>query len=153
MPRTVVGENPAPLQQGAIQLPQVGRREPGELFLPQVGLDMVVKVTSVLFQGAGPEGEGHLFQPAVQPLRQGHAAALRQVHALVSVDILPELGRQLLWAVSVNVSEDGVAVFLVAHHEPASISICSAMAGLWHRPGSISRMSRPMASAARSRTC
>ena len=87
--------------------------------LPQVGLDMAVKITAVLLQGAGSEGEGHLLQPAVQPLRQGHAAVFRQIHALVSVDILPELGGQLLLVVGVNVSEDGVAVFLVAHHDAA----------------------------------
>ena len=53
------------------------------------------------------------------PFPESHFALLRQVNALVGVDILAELCGQLFLIISVDVTEDGIAIFLVTHHNAA----------------------------------
>ena len=113
------GIEPAALLERLVKRSQIRRRDLGKFLLPQIGLDMVIKITVVLFQGAEPDGERHLLQPAVQPLCQRHSALLRQVHTLIGVDILSEFGGQFLLRVGVDIPENGVAVCLVAHHDAA----------------------------------
>ena len=60
-----------------------------------------------------------LVQPAIQPLAQRHRTVLGQVYTLVGVDLLAEFCRQFLLRGSVDVVEDGVSVFFVAHHDAA----------------------------------
>ena len=125
MPWTVAGEPRilagawlyAPmLFQNIVEIPQVSHCELGKLLLSQIGHDVMCQVIAVVVQSARPKGEGHLLQPVIQPLCQGHAAILCQVDALVGVDLLPEPGCQLLLGVRVEVAENGGAVCLVAHH-------------------------------------
>lgn len=80
---------------------------------------MVLHVTAVVFQRAGPEDGGHLFQLPIQPLRECHPALLRQIYTLIGCDVLPEFGSQFFLGVGVDVSEDGFAVLLVAQHDAA----------------------------------
>ena len=71
-----------------------------------------------MLQGAGPKGGGHLPQPLLQPFRKSHPAPLRQVDALVDVDVLAELRGQLLLGAGVEVAESGDAVnFLLSFDE------------------------------------
>ena len=80
---------------------------------------MVFHIPAIVFQRARPESERHLLQPCVQPFPESHFALLRQVNALVGVDILAELCGQLFLIISVDVTEDGIAIFLVTHHNAA----------------------------------
>ena len=88
------------LQKEAVQFPQVFSGELREPLLPQAGLDMAIHVAPVPFQGVGP-------------------AFLRQVHSLIGVDVLPEFGGQFFLGICVDISEDGVAIALVADDDSA----------------------------------
>ena len=80
---------------------------------------MVLHISLIMLQGAGPKGSGHLPQPLLQPFREGHPAPLRQVDALVNVDVLAELRGQFLLGAGVEVAKDGIAVFFVSHYDAA----------------------------------
>ena len=95
------------------------RRKPGQLLIAQTGPDVVLNVTAVVPQRVGPQSIRHIFQPLVEPLAQGHPALLRQVGPLAAVDVLAELRGQLFLCRSVDIPEDRVAVFFVAHHDAA----------------------------------
>ena len=90
-----------------------------ERLCSQAGLHVVFHIPAIVFQCARSEGERHLLQPCVQPFPESHLALLRQVNALVGVDILAELCGQLFLIISVDVTEDGIAIFLVTHHNAA----------------------------------
>lgn len=86
--------------------------------MPQLGFDVAVDELAVALHSAGADGAFLvLLQPGVQPLAQGHAAVLGQLHILIALDALVKLVRQLFLGVGVVVMEDRVAVFLVAHHD------------------------------------
>ena len=91
----------------------------GDGLIPQIGFDVPVHCALVPGHGVGPDGPGDILQPAVQPLAQGHPALLGQVHPLVEIDVLAEFAGQFFLCVGVDIAEDGVAVFLVAHHDAA----------------------------------
>ena len=100
------------------------RCDSGQLLIAQAGPDVVLNVAAVVSQRVGPQCICRAPQPLVQPLREHHPALLCQVGTLVAVDVLTELCGQFLLRGSVDVAEDGVAVFLVAHHDtalPASV--------------------------------
>ncbi len=110
----------AVFQEMGVQIIQISGCNFCQLFLPQAGLDMVVQVPPVPVQRIAADGPGHApVQPLIQPLREGHSALLRQINALVGVDVLTELRRQLFLGIGIDVAEDGIAVIFVAHHDPA----------------------------------
>ena len=113
------GDDPPLFQKEAVQFPQVLCGKLREPLLSQAGLDVAGHITPVPFQGAGPQGERRLLQPAVQPLCQRHSALFRQVHSLIGVDVLPEFGGQFFLGICVDISEDGVAIALVADDDSA----------------------------------
>lgn len=108
-----------------VQLPDIVRGDLADGLAAQPGLDVILDMMAVAFQGTLPHGGCHqLLQPLVQPLPQGHAAVLGEVHAPVGAHLPVELFRQGFLAPGRHIAEDGVSVFLVAHHDaslPAAI--------------------------------
>ena len=108
-----------------VQLPDIVRGDLADGLAAQAGLDVVLDMMAVSFQSALPHGGCHQFlQPLVQPLHQGHAAVLSEIHPPVGAYLPVKLFRQGLLAPGGHIAEDGVAVFLVANHDatlPASI--------------------------------
>ena len=109
----------AVLLQGFVEFSEVSHCQLCEWFRSQAGLHVVFHIPAIVFQRARPESDRHLLQPCVQPFPESHFALLRQVNALVGVDILAELCSQLFLIISVDVAEDRVAVFLVSYHDAA----------------------------------
>ena len=110
----------APLLQVGVQLLYFRRGNLVERPVAEGGLDVEVSVAAVGLKRAGAHSACHVLgQPAIQPLAHRHGTVLGQIYALVGVDLLSELCGQLLLRGSVDVVEDGVAVFLVAHHDAA----------------------------------
>ena len=106
--------------QAAVHALDVLTGDKGHLLVPQLWLDVAVDELTVALHGAGTDGAFFVLrQPDVQPLAQGHTAVLGQLHILVALNALMELVRQFLLGVGVVVMKDGVAVFLVAHHDAA----------------------------------
>lgn len=108
-----------------VQLPDVVWGDLADGLTAQAGLDVVLDMMAVAFQGTLSHRGCHQFlQPLVQPLPQGHATVLGKVYTPVGTHLPVELFRQGFLAPGGHVAEDGVAVFLVAHHDaafPASI--------------------------------
>ena len=103
-----------------VQLPDVVRGDLADGLAAQAGLDVVLDMMAVAFQSTLPHRGRHQFlQPLVQPLPQGHAAVLGEIHASVGAHLPVELFRQGLLAPGGHVAEDRVAVFLMAHHDAA----------------------------------
>lgn len=114
------GELAPAFQEDLVQPPEIIRRYLAQRLFPQVRLHMVVHVPPIPLQGIGANHPCHVdCAPSVQPLGQRHFALLCELHTLVGVDVLPQLGSQLLLGVGVEVAEDGGTVGLVAHHNAA----------------------------------
>ena len=106
--------------QAAVHALDVLTGDKGHLLVSQLGLDVAVDELAVALHGAGADGAFLVLrQPDVQPFAQRHAAVLGQLHILVALDALVELVCQLLLGVGIVMMEDGVAVFLVSHHDAA----------------------------------
>jgi len=85
-----------------------------------MGLDVIVRHPAVAVQSTLPNGELHvLLQPFVQPCAEGQAGVLRQLHIPVGFDAGVELVDQFLLSSGEDTAEDGTAVLLVSHHDPA----------------------------------
>ena len=92
----------------SVQLLDVHAGHPGDDLVPQIGFDVAPDELLVAAQGVGPQGGGAIvLHPPVQPLAQGHAAVLGELHILKGLQVPVEL------------AEDGLAVLLVAHHDAA----------------------------------
>ena len=112
--------DPTILFQSAIELLHILRCHQRHLLASELRLDVVFNAASIPREGAGADGVLFIVrQPSVQPLAQGHAAVLGQLHILIAFDILMELFRQLLLCMRIGVLEDGRTVFLVSHHDTA----------------------------------
>ena len=81
----------AVLLQGFVEFSEVSHCQLCEWFRSQAGLHVVFHIPAIVFQRARPESDRHLLQPCVQPFPESHFALLRQVNALVGIDILAEL--------------------------------------------------------------
>ena len=57
------------------------------------------------------------LRPSAPATPEGHSALLCQIHTLIGGDVLPEFGSQFRLGVGVDVSEDGVAVLLMANDD------------------------------------
>lgn len=103
-----------------VHLLDVSRGNGADLPVPQMGLDVIVRHPAVAVQGTLPNGELHvLVQPFVQPCSEGQIGAFRQLHVPVGFDAGVELVDQLLLGSGEDTAEDGTAVLLVSHHDPA----------------------------------
>ena len=112
--------DPSTLQKKRIQVIQISWSDSCQRFLPQVGIDVVVDVPPVSLQGVTANRSPHaLIQPFVQPFGESHPALLCQFHPPIGVDVLVELGGQVLLCVGIDVPEDRFAVFLMTHHDTA----------------------------------
>jgi hypothetical protein len=112
--------DPPVLFQFAVEFLHILRCHQRHLLAAQPRLDVVFDAASIPRKGAGADGVFLIVrQPAVEPLAQGHAAVLGQLHVLIAFDVLMELFRQLLLCMRIGVLEDGRTVFLVAHHDTA----------------------------------
>lgn len=75
---------------------------------------------AIAVQGGGTKRSGHvLVQPFVQPDGEGHIAFFGQINTFIGFGELSQLDRQLFLRWRGDVTEDGVTVFLVAHHDAA----------------------------------
>ena len=116
----------APLRfQAAIHSLDVLLGDEGDLFVAQLRFDVVFDVAAIAFERAGAHRARLIFrEPAVQPLAQGHAAVLGQLHIAVAFNVLVELVQQHLLGLSIHMPEQWFAVFLVADDDaalPASV--------------------------------
>ena len=116
----------APLRfQAAIHSLNVLLRDKGNLLVAQLRLDIVFDVAAVALERTGPHCARLVFcEPAIQPLAQGHPAVLGQLHITVALDVLVELVQQCLLRLGVDMTEQRLAVFLVANDDaalPASV--------------------------------
>ena len=86
---------------------------------------IVFDVAAVALERTGPHCARLVFcEPAIQPLAQGHPAVLGQLHITVALDVLVELVQQCLLRLGVDMTEQRLAVFLVANDDaafPASV--------------------------------
>ena len=115
--------------QAAVHALNVLAGNEGHLLMAELGFDVAIDELVVALHGAGTDSAFLvLLQPDIQPLAQRHAAVLGQLHVLVALDTLMELVRQLLLGVCVVVMKDGVAVFLVTHHDAAFPAAIIALA-------------------------
>ena len=112
--------NPALFFQFPVQLLDVQPRDAGDDLAAQVGLYIAPDVLLVAAQGVGSQGDGAvLLHPAVQILAQRHAAVLGELRVLIDFHVAVELGQQFLLGFGQHISEDGLAVFLMTHHDAA----------------------------------
>ena len=103
-----------------IQLLDVQPCDPGDDLAAQVGLYIAPDVLLVAAQGVGTQCDGTvLLQPAIQPLAQGHTAVLGELCILIDIHVTVKLSQQLFLSFGQHISEDGLAVFLVAHYDAA----------------------------------
>ena len=88
--------------------------------MTELRLDVGVDVPAVAAERTCPDRSGFvLLQPVVQPFAQGHAAVLGQLHVTVALDTLVELVQQFLLRLGVDMTEQRLAVFLVADNDAA----------------------------------
>lgn len=80
-------------------------------------MDVVLDVAAIVPQCVGPQSIHYVLQSLIKPFTQDHPAPLRQVGVMAVVDALVELYGQLFLCRSVDVVENGPAVFLVAHYD------------------------------------
>ena len=94
--------------------------DPGDNLATQVGLHIAPDVLLITAQGVGTQCDGTvLLHPAIQPLAQGHTAVLGELCVLIDIHITVKLGQQFFLGFGQHISEDGLTVFLVAHHDAA----------------------------------
>ena len=94
--------------------------DPGDNLAAQVGLHIAPDVLLVTTQSVGPQGDGTvLLHPAIQPLAQGHTAVLGELCVLIDIHVTVKLSQQFFLGFGQHISEDGLAVFLVSHHNAA----------------------------------
>ena len=116
----------APLRFQAVVHPlDVLLGDEGDLLVAQLRLDVVFDVATIVFERTGAHRACLvLCEPAIQPLAQGHAAVLGQLHIPVALDILVELVQQCLLRLGIDMTEQRLAIFLAANDDaalPASI--------------------------------
>ena len=116
----------APLRfQTAVHSLDVLPGDEGDLLVAQLRLDVVFDVAAVALEGTGPHRTRLVLrEPAVQPLAQRHPAVLGQLHIAVALDVLVELVQQSLLRLGVDMTEQRLAIFLVADDDaalPASV--------------------------------
>ena len=109
----------------SVQLLDVYAGHSGDDLIPQIGFDVAPDKLLVAAQGVGPQGgRAVVLHPLVQPLGQGHAAVLSELHILKCLQVPVELVQQFLLCFGQDIPEDGLAVLLVAHHDaplPAAV--------------------------------
>ena len=92
----------------------------GDLFIAQLWFDVVFDIAAIAFERTGPHrARLVLYEPAIQPLAQRHAAVLGQLHIAVALDVLVELVQQCLLRLGVDMTEQRLAVFFVADDDTA----------------------------------
>ena len=116
----------APLRfQAAVHPLDVLLGEEGDLLVAQLRLDVVFDVAAVALERTRTHrARLVLCEPAIQPLAQGHAAVLCQLHIAVALDVLVELVQQSLLCLSIHMPEQRLAVFFMADNDtpfPASV--------------------------------
>ena len=73
----------------------VGGGDLADLFVTQMGFDIVIHIAPVSFQRTGTHrGCGAFLQPNVQPCAQAHAAVLIQFRAVVLIHVLMKFFQQ-----------------------------------------------------------
>ena len=103
-----------------IHILNIRRCDFGDLLFPEIRFDIGIDVSSVPIQSTGSDSACHnRVQPVIQPFAKRESAVLCQIHALVSIDFLPEFLCQFLLGVSIDVAEDAVTVFFVTDYDPA----------------------------------
>ena len=104
----------------SVQLLDVHAGHPGDDLIPQIGLDVAPDELLITPQGVGPQGGGAVvLHPPVQPFPQGHTAVFGELHVLKGIQVPVELVQQFFLGLCQDISEDGLAVLLAAHHDAA----------------------------------
>ena len=111
----------APLRfQPAVHSLDVLLRDKRDLFIAQLWFDVVFDIAAIAFERTGPHRARFvLCEPAIQPLAQRHAAVLGQLHITVALDVLMEFVQQRLLRLSVDMTEQWLAVFPVLNDDAA----------------------------------
>ncbi|CAN3988226.1 DUF997 domain-containing protein, partial [Dysosmobacter welbionis] len=103
-----------------VQLLNVQPCDPGDNLAAQVGFHIAPDVLLIAAQSVRPQGNGTvLLHPAIQPLAQSHAAVLGKLCVLIDIYVTVKLSQQFFLSFGQHISEDGFAVFLVAHYDAA----------------------------------
>ena len=120
------------LPEPVVHFLDVGGGDGADLFVPQQGLDVVLRYAFIAAQGALPDGQGHVIcQPFIQPLPQRHTGFFRQFHVPIFLHPAVELFQKLPLGFGKHRAEDGAAVRLVSHHDSA---LPASVAALAHQP-------------------
>ena len=69
--------------------------------------------------GVGPGDPELITRKAQRIIAQSHAAVLSELRVLIEIHVTVELGQQFFLGFGQHIPEDGLAVFLVAHHDAA----------------------------------
>ena len=103
-----------------VQFLNVQPCDPGDDLAAEIRLHIAPDVLLIAAQSVGPQGDGTvLLHPAIQPLAQSHAAVLGELCVLIDIHVTVKLSQQLFLSFGQHISEDGLAVFLVAHYDAA----------------------------------
>ena len=94
--------------------------DPGDDLAAEIRLHIAPDVLLIAAQSVRPQGDGTvLLHPTIQPLAQSHAAVLCELCILIDIHVTVKFGQQLFLSFGQHISEDGLAVFFVSHHNAA----------------------------------
>ena len=129
IPFLIMLVHPPVLPEPVVHFLDVGGGDGADLFVPQQGLDVVLRYAFIAVQGAFPDGQGHVIcQPFIQPLPQRHTGFFRQLHIPVLIHPAVELFQKFPLGFGKHRAEDGAAIRLVSHHDSALPASVTALA-------------------------
>ena len=121
--------HPPVLPEPVVHFLDVGGGDGADLFVPQQGLDVVLRYAFIAVQGALPDGQGHVIcQPFIQPLPQRHTGFFRQLHVPIFLHPAVEFFQKFPLSFCEHRAEDGAAIRLVSHHNSALPASVAALA-------------------------